>query len=189
MEEIPKVICTCIFWRESSVLPISIVFLTSSKRNNKLVWDASVDIVQGLVEDVWAGQDVITVDHCLDITLPVGYDPLPIPTLPPWWLTFNLPDCPIRHRSGWWDPFRSFKRQTHDADLHAKVLEGTFHGRKMPLFRQAMPWLSKILFISWRPISFSSSSFLIKQWFSQKGCKEQKGLLRNCVYVLTDIRR
>ncbi|KIM40203.1 hypothetical protein M413DRAFT_446366 [Hebeloma cylindrosporum] len=43
-----------------------------SDRNNKLVWDASVDIVQGLFGDMWAGQDVITVDHCVDITLPIA---------------------------------------------------------------------------------------------------------------------
>jgi hypothetical protein len=36
-----------------------------------LVWESSIDIVQGLFEDVWGGQDVITIDHCVDITLPV----------------------------------------------------------------------------------------------------------------------
>jgi len=38
-----------------------------------LVWNASVDIVQGLFQDVWAGQDVVTVDH---ITLPFLYSSL-----------------------------------------------------------------------------------------------------------------
>jgi hypothetical protein len=55
---------------------ILVFFKTSSQRNNKMVWDASIDIVQGLFGDVWAGEDVITVHHCVDITLPVRYDPL-----------------------------------------------------------------------------------------------------------------
>ena len=59
-----------------------IFFYDISQRNNKLVWDVSVDVVQGLFEDVWANQDVITVDHCVDITLPVRYDPLLIPYPP-----------------------------------------------------------------------------------------------------------
>ena len=36
-----------------------------------LVWDATVEIMRGLFSDVWGGRDVITVDHCVDITLPV----------------------------------------------------------------------------------------------------------------------
>jgi len=50
---------------------------------------------------------------------------------------FIFPDRPIRHWSGWYELFRSSK-QTDDADPHAKVLEGTSHGRKMTLFRQDM---------------------------------------------------
>ncbi|KAF8161203.1 cytochrome P450 [Crassisporium funariophilum] len=43
-----------------------------SDRNNKLVWDESVNIMNGLFDDVWAGRDVIAVDHCVDITLPIA---------------------------------------------------------------------------------------------------------------------
>ena len=51
---------------------------------------------------------------------------------------FNFPDRPIYHWSGGYGFFHSSK-QTDDANPYAKVLEGTFHGRKMPLFRQDMP--------------------------------------------------
>ena len=42
------------------------------QRNNKLVWDETVKIMQGLFNDLWANQDVISVNHVVDITLPVG---------------------------------------------------------------------------------------------------------------------
>jgi len=43
------------------------------QRNNRLVWDETLKIMKGLFEDVWGGKDVITVDHCLDFTLPVSF--------------------------------------------------------------------------------------------------------------------
>jgi hypothetical protein len=43
------------------------------QRNNKLVWDETVKIMQGLYNDLWANQDVISVNHVVDLTLPVGY--------------------------------------------------------------------------------------------------------------------
>lgn len=43
-----------------------------SDRNNKLVWNETSRIVNGLFETVWDGRDVVTVDHCLDITLPIA---------------------------------------------------------------------------------------------------------------------
>ena len=42
------------------------------KRNNKLVWDETVKIMQGLFNDLWANQDVISINHVVDMTLPVG---------------------------------------------------------------------------------------------------------------------
>jgi len=33
-----------------------------------------MEIVQGLFRDAWAGQDVVTIDHGADLTLPVRYD-------------------------------------------------------------------------------------------------------------------
>jgi len=51
---------------------------------------------------------------------------------------FNFSDDPICHWSGWYELFRSSKQAT-DANPHAKVLGGRFHGRKIPLFRQDMP--------------------------------------------------
>uniref|UniRef100_A0A8H7XL65 Cytochrome P450 n=1 Tax=Psilocybe cubensis TaxID=181762 RepID=A0A8H7XL65_PSICU len=43
-----------------------------SDRNNKLVWEETVKIMDGLFDEVWKNQDVVTVDHCLDITLPIA---------------------------------------------------------------------------------------------------------------------
>ncbi|KAF9555383.1 cytochrome P450 [Agrocybe pediades] len=43
-----------------------------SDRNNKLVWEETVKIVNGLFSEVWAGRDVIDVDHCVDLTLPIA---------------------------------------------------------------------------------------------------------------------
>jgi cytochrome P450 len=43
-----------------------------SERNNKLVWDTSVQIMNGLFNEVWAGKDTISVDHAVEITLPIA---------------------------------------------------------------------------------------------------------------------
>ena len=42
------------------------------QRNNKLVWDETVKIMHGLFNDLWASQDVVSVNHVVDLTLPVG---------------------------------------------------------------------------------------------------------------------
>jgi hypothetical protein len=46
-------------------------FLNSYQRNNKLVWDATVQTMNGLFNEVWEGKDTISVDHAVEITLPV----------------------------------------------------------------------------------------------------------------------
>ncbi|KDR79850.1 hypothetical protein GALMADRAFT_241949 [Galerina marginata CBS 339.88] len=43
-----------------------------SDRNNKLVWDETVQIMSGLFEEVWKDKDEISVDHCVDVTLPIA---------------------------------------------------------------------------------------------------------------------
>ncbi|PPR04816.1 hypothetical protein CVT24_007076 [Panaeolus cyanescens] len=43
-----------------------------SERNNKLVWDESMKVMDGLFNDVWKDQHTITYDHCLDLTLPIA---------------------------------------------------------------------------------------------------------------------
>ncbi|THU83303.1 cytochrome P450 [Dendrothele bispora CBS 962.96] len=43
-----------------------------SDRNNKLVWDESLRIMDDLFANVWGDQDTIVVDHCVDITLPIA---------------------------------------------------------------------------------------------------------------------
>ncbi|TFY75699.1 hypothetical protein EWM64_g8312 [Hericium alpestre] len=42
-----------------------------SERNNKLVWDETVQIMIDLFDNVWKNKQEIAVDHCVDITLPV----------------------------------------------------------------------------------------------------------------------
>ncbi|KAG5648538.1 hypothetical protein DXG03_003149 [Asterophora parasitica] len=37
-----------------------------------MVWDATVKIMESLFEDVWGGQQAITTDHCVDVTLPIA---------------------------------------------------------------------------------------------------------------------
>ncbi|KAF5354196.1 hypothetical protein D9756_007136 [Leucocoprinus leucothites] len=43
-----------------------------SDRNNKLVWDETIAIMNDLFENVWGDKEVITVDHCRDLTLPIA---------------------------------------------------------------------------------------------------------------------
>lgn len=43
-----------------------------SEKNNKLVWDETVSIVEGLFADVWGDKKEIVVDHVVDITLPLA---------------------------------------------------------------------------------------------------------------------
>ena len=41
------------------------------QRNNKLVWDETIRIMEDLFDNVWGDRSEIVVDHCVDITLPV----------------------------------------------------------------------------------------------------------------------
>ncbi|PSR70451.1 hypothetical protein PHLCEN_2v13702 [Hermanssonia centrifuga] len=43
-----------------------------SEPNNKLVWDETVRIMNGLFDDVWAGKDTIVSDHVVEFTLPIA---------------------------------------------------------------------------------------------------------------------
>ncbi|KAG6903010.1 hypothetical protein C0995_007443 [Termitomyces sp. Mi166 len=43
-----------------------------SDRNNKLVWEETVKIANSLFEDVWGDQETITVNHCVEVTLPIA---------------------------------------------------------------------------------------------------------------------
>ncbi|TEB38356.1 cytochrome P450 [Coprinellus micaceus] len=43
-----------------------------SEKNNRLVWEETVQIVEDLFTDVWGDQKTVTVDHCIDITLPLA---------------------------------------------------------------------------------------------------------------------
>ena len=41
------------------------------QRNNKLVWTETVKIMESLFKDAWEDKKVISMDHCVDLTLPV----------------------------------------------------------------------------------------------------------------------
>jgi len=43
-----------------------------SERNNKLVWDETIRIMNDLFDNVWGDRSEIVVDHCVDITLPIA---------------------------------------------------------------------------------------------------------------------
>ncbi|EGN92850.1 hypothetical protein SERLA73DRAFT_98604, partial [Serpula lacrymans var. lacrymans S7.3] len=43
-----------------------------SDRNNRLVWNETCRIMLDLFDNVWAGKDEITVDHGVDLTLPIA---------------------------------------------------------------------------------------------------------------------
>lgn len=43
-----------------------------SEPNNRLVWDEAVTILNDLFHNVWGSQKIITSDHALEITMPVG---------------------------------------------------------------------------------------------------------------------
>ena len=42
------------------------------QKNTRLVWDETVRIMFDLFDDVWGDSPEIVLDHCLEITLPVG---------------------------------------------------------------------------------------------------------------------
>ena len=46
--------------------------MLSCQRNTKLAWDEMIHTLTELFEQVWGNQDVVTLDHCLDITFPVS---------------------------------------------------------------------------------------------------------------------
>jgi hypothetical protein len=43
------------------------------QRNNKLVWDETIQIMMDMFDNVWGDKSEIVVDHCVDITLPVRF--------------------------------------------------------------------------------------------------------------------
>ena len=74
MEKIQKTMCTRVLWC-AYPCPICYWFFIwrfyFCQRNNRLVWDETIKIMNGLFDEVWAGKDVISLDHTLEITLAV----------------------------------------------------------------------------------------------------------------------
>jgi hypothetical protein len=60
------------------------------QRNNKLVWDETIRIMNDLFDDVWGDRSEVVVDHCVDITLPVRFVRLGL---------YPFPNISIRLRS------------------------------------------------------------------------------------------
>ena len=45
------------------------------QKNNKLVWDETVKILDDLFENVWGGKDLVEIDNITDLTVPVCIHP------------------------------------------------------------------------------------------------------------------
>ncbi|KAH9998659.1 cytochrome P450 [Russula vinacea] len=43
-----------------------------AEKNNKLVWDETIQIMMDLFENVWGSRSELVVGHCVDITLPIA---------------------------------------------------------------------------------------------------------------------
>ena len=64
---------TCVSVLDLLLVLESWLYLCFCQRNNKLVWDATVEIMSGLFNEVWAGKDAISMDHALELTMPVWF--------------------------------------------------------------------------------------------------------------------
>ena len=51
-----------------------------SQRNIRLVWDETIRIMFDLFDNVWGDSPEVVLDHCVDITLPVGRRMVDLPT-------------------------------------------------------------------------------------------------------------
>lgn len=49
-----------------------LMHLCPPQRNNKLVWDESLRVVNDMFENLWGDKDAVELDHVLDITIPVS---------------------------------------------------------------------------------------------------------------------
>ncbi|OAX42462.1 cytochrome P450 [Rhizopogon vinicolor AM-OR11-026] len=43
-----------------------------SDKNNRLVWDATMQVMLELFDTVWEGKDEVVIDHCVDLTQPLA---------------------------------------------------------------------------------------------------------------------
>jgi hypothetical protein len=117
MEEIQEDCCSCIF-RGMSCAP----FRRSQnsdyhyQRNNKLVWDETIQIMVDMFDNVWGDRSEVVVDHCIDITLPVRF----------LWFVFRsrpngfavtFADCPLRDRRRRYYMPRFKKFESHQSIL------------------------------------------------------------------------
>lgn len=59
------------FSEVSLLCPVATLTQSLDQKNNRLVWEETLRIVDDLVENVWNDTDAV-VDHGVDITLPVS---------------------------------------------------------------------------------------------------------------------
>ena len=45
----------------------------SYQRNNELIWDETIRIMMDMFDNVWSDKSEVVIDHCVEITLPVGF--------------------------------------------------------------------------------------------------------------------
>lgn len=73
MEEVSKDYSPYFLRREYCYSLARVLFhiMTLFQRNNKLVWEETCAIMNDLFDNVWGDNDSVSLDHCLEITLPV----------------------------------------------------------------------------------------------------------------------
>lgn len=77
-----------------------------SEKNNKLVWDETVKIMVDMFHTLWNDAPEVTVDHCIDITLPVShpihsssFKTVILMNVPHYLCDlYRIPDCIVRDR-------------------------------------------------------------------------------------------
>lgn len=73
MEEVQENMCAGVF--RSKLVTTSNLLQNSdgfTQRNTKLAWDETIQTLTELFEQVWGNQDIVALDHCLEITFPVS---------------------------------------------------------------------------------------------------------------------
>jgi len=129
------------------------------QRNTKLVWDETIQTLTELFEQVWGDQDVVTLDHCLDMTFPVRTTTEPcLPT--------NLPALACSQRS---QRCRSvtvncLKCKLTIVNRIIQVLVADFYGPTKVLSHRVTKWLSIRPYMSFWLILHINSSCPVGLW-------------------------
>lgn len=93
------------------------------QRNNRLVWDETINIVKELSDDVWRGKNEVTMDNIVDLTVPVRN--LPIPCAPSD-AAMVCADRALRYRRGRLRPPHVVGRGLHGTCGPFDAVQGVF---------------------------------------------------------------